>query len=149
MDASLGERAKNSTNGEIAQPGKVILLIDDQTEILENMKEYLELDNFKVLVITGCNNLLNQVLVIQPDLIVCDLLMPEINGYEALQLLLHSPFTSQIPFIFSSSCSNRSGIAKAMAMGADDYLVKPFDPEDLLVAVKLLLKTGSKRCNII
>jgi CheY-like chemotaxis protein len=80
-----------------------------------------------------------------PDIIVCDVLMPGMNGHEVLHYLLLTPITSKIPFIFSSSFSERIDKTEALAMGADEYLIKPFEPETLLVSIKTLIKNGSKR----
>lgn len=124
---------------------KTILLIDDTKEILENFTEYLEMEGYKVL---ACNNGQKGIeLAIEfiPDLIICDVLMPEMDGHEVLRLLMETAKIFEIPFIFSTSLSERIERADALNLGADEYIVKPFDPETLLEMVKTLIKSGSKR----
>jgi len=149
LDPWLDQWALKLSDGETPPDRNKLLLIDDQTEILENLKEYLELDGFKVTIATSGNNLLNRVMELKPDLIVCDVMMPGISGHEVLQVLRGSPVTSQIPFIFSSSSSELIKMTEALAMGANDYLVKPFDPEELLMAIKSLLKLGNKNPTVV
>jgi DNA-binding response OmpR family regulator len=80
-----------------------------------------------------------------PDLIICDVLMPEMDGYEVLHSLLETSATYQIPFIFSTSMSERVERIEALTLGADDYIIKPFDMEVLLKMIKTWIKTGSDR----
>lgn len=84
-----------------------------------------------------------------PDLIVCDITMPEMNGHRVLQTLRDQPATAQIPFIFLTGWSEREDVRAGMNLGADDYLVKPVDPTELLAAVRSRLRrqkqTGGAR----
>jgi DNA-binding NarL/FixJ family response regulator len=86
-----------------------------------------------------------------PDLIVCDITMPEMNGHRVLQTLRDQPATAQIPFIFLTGWSEREDVRAGMNLGADDYLVKPVDPTELLAAVRSRLRrqkqTGGARTN--
>lgn len=75
-----------------------------------------------------------------PDLIVCDITMPEMNGHRVLQTLRDQPTTAQIPFIFLTGWSEREDVRAGMNLGADDYLVKPVDPTELLAAVRSRLR---------
>lgn len=124
---------------------KTILLIDDTTEILENFTEYLEMEGYKVLASNNGKKGIDLAIQFIPDLIICDVLMPEMDGHQVLGLLLNTAKIFEIPFIFSTSLSEKIDKGEALQMGADDYIIKPFEPETLLVMVKSLLKSGSKR----
>ena len=74
-----------------------------------------------------------------PDLIICDVQMPRLNGYETLAALRQDPITATIPFIFLTGLTDRKELRQGMGLGADDYLVKSVDLEDLLVVVRAKL----------
>ena len=124
---------------------ETILVIEDNNEILENLIEYFEMEGYKIL---GANNGKRGIELARefiPDLIVCDVVMHEMNGHELLQLLLKSAKTYEIPFIFSTSMSGTLNRTEAMLLGADDYIIKPFALEDLLKMVKTRIRSGSTR----
>ena len=79
-----------------------------------------------------------------PDLIVCDITMPEMNGHRVLQTLRDQPATAQIPFIFLTGWSEREDVRAGRNLGADDYLVKPVDPAELLAAVRSRLRRSKQ-----
>jgi DNA-binding response OmpR family regulator len=124
---------------------KTILLIEDNSEILENFTEYLELEGYKVLGASNGKKGVELARVFVPDLIICDVLMPVMDGHEVLHLLLETSTTYQIPFIFSTSMSEQVDRKEALRLGADDYIIKPFDVEVLLKMVKTWILSGSKR----
>ncbi len=109
-----------------------ILLIEDHLEILENTAEFLELDGFQVNCATNGLEGLEMVSRIKPDLIISDILMPEMDGYELLKKINRDPQTSSIPFIFLTAKAEKSDRQLGLEMGADDYLTKPFRCSDLL-----------------
>src|SRR4051812_2553809 len=115
---------------------KKIVLIEDNTEVRENIAEILELAKFEVK--TAQNGKLGVELAVaeKPDLIICDIMMPELDGYGVLHLLGRNPETASIPFIFLTAKTERTDIRKGMEMGADDYLTKPFDDIELLNAIE-------------
>ncbi len=119
---------------------KTILLIEDNNEVRENTAEILELSKYKVL--TAENGKIGVELAQQhkPDLIICDVMMPVLDGYGVLHMLGRNPETTSIPFIFLTAKSERSDFRKGMEMGADDYITKPFDDIELLNAVESRLK---------
>lgn len=124
---------------------KTILLIEDNISILENLTEYLEMEGYKTLPAHDGINGIELARKFIPDLIICDVLMPEIDGFEVLRLLLNRVQTSEIPFIFSSSMSEKIDKTEAIKLGADDYITKPFELEILLRMAKTWIKSGSKR----
>ena len=109
---------------------KTILLIEDNKDVRENTAEILELANYKVL--QAENGKIGVELAQQkiPDLIICDIMMPVLDGYGVIHLLNKSQQTAGIPFIFLTAKSERSDFRKGMEMGADDYISKPFDDID-------------------
>jgi CRP-like cAMP-binding protein len=119
---------------------KRILLIEDNHEIRENTAEILELDGYEV--ITAENGKIGVELASssKPDLIICDIMMPVLDGYSVLHLLTKNPDTENIPFIFLTAKADRQDFRKGMEMGADDYITKPFDDVDLLNAIESRFK---------
>ncbi len=119
---------------------KKILLIEDNPDIRENTSEILELDGYEVL--TAENGKIGVDLAIKeiPDLIICDIMMPVLDGYGVLHLLSKNKETTDIPFIFLTAKAERSDFRKGMEMGADDYITKPFDDVELLSAIESRLR---------
>lgn len=119
---------------------KTILLIEDNLDVRENTAEILELADYKVL--TAENGKIGIELAKKnlPDLIICDIMMPELDGYGVIHVLGKNPETASIPFIFLTAKTEKSDMRKGMNMGADDYLTKPFDDLELLDAVEIRLK---------
>lgn len=115
---------------------KTILLIEDNTEMRENTSEILELAGYKVE--TAANGKIGVDLAgkIKPNLIICDIMMPELDGYGVLYMLGKNPETADIPFIFLTAKAEKSDMRKGMNMGADDYLTKPFEDIELLNAIE-------------
>lgn len=119
---------------------KKILVIDDNTELRENITEILQLAGYDVVAAENGKTGIELASKEHPDLIVCDIMMPELDGYGVLHLLKMKPETGQIPFIFMTARAERGDWRKGMEMGADDYITKPFDNIDLLKAVEARLR---------
>jgi DNA-binding response OmpR family regulator len=115
---------------------KTILLIEDNVDILENLSEYLELEGYKTLLANNGKKGIELANACQPNLIICDVLMYDIDGHEVLRLLKKSAKTKGIPFIFSTSLSEKIDREETLKLGADDYIVKPYLLETLLTIVK-------------
>lgn len=115
---------------------KTILLIEDDTALRENTAELLELSDYNVITAPNGKLGIENAKAHKPDIIVCDIMMPEIDGYGVLEALSLDHQTSQIPFIFLSAKTEHKEIRKGMDMGADDYLTKPFDEEELMSAIE-------------
>ncbi len=115
---------------------KTILLIEDDRALRENTEELLELSGYSV--ITAPNGKVGIKVAKEnlPDIIICDIMMPMIDGYGVLAALSAEETTKHIPFIFLSAKTEHKEIRKGMDLGADDYLTKPFEEEDLLSAVE-------------
>ena len=119
---------------------KTILIIEDNEDIRENVEEILTLSSYKVLTAANGKEGVDVAQKNIPDLIICDIMMPGIDGYGVLHVLHKDPQTQNIPFIFLTSKSERSDFRAAMEMGADDYITKPFSGNELLNAIESRLK---------
>lgn len=120
---------------------QTILLIEDSPEIRDNMAEILELAGYTVLLAADGKAGVSIALSQKTDLIVCDVMMPELDGYGVINLLQKHDDTRHIPFIFVTARAERDEIRKGMDLGADDYITKPFTGTELLNAIdRRLLK---------
>jgi len=117
-----------------------ILLIEDNAEMAENILGILQLARYNVT--HASNGKLGVDLAQQrhPDLILCDIMMPELDGYGVLHILNSDPATAGIPFIFLTAKADKNDFRAGMNLGADDYITKPFDGLDLLKVVEMRLK---------
>lgn len=123
---------------------KTILIIEDNNDIRESTAEILELTGYKVLQASNGKTGIDLATQHQPDLILCDIMMPELDGYGVLYTLNKHVDTAAIPFIFLTAKAERVDFRKGMEMGADDYLTKPFDDIELLNAVEGRLNKKQK-----
>ncbi len=119
---------------------KNILIIEDNLEVRENIAEILELAGYKVFTAENGKVGVEVAMDEKPDLIVCDIMMPVLDGYGVLHLLSKNPETAVIPFIFLTAKAEKSDYQKGMEMGADGYIAKPFDDTELLNAIETRLK---------
>jgi CRP-like cAMP-binding protein/ActR/RegA family two-component response regulator len=117
-----------------------ILLIEDNPEMRENIAEILELSNYEVLTAENGKVGVELAKTHRPDLIICDIMMPELDGYGVLRILGKLPETAGIPFIFLTAKAEKTDFRKGMKMGADDYLTKPFEEVELMDAIELRLR---------
>jgi CRP/FNR family cyclic AMP-dependent transcriptional regulator len=118
---------------------KKILVIEDNDEVRENIAEILELSNYNVITAANGKTGAETALKEMPDVIICDIMMPVLDGYGVLHLLNQHTETFGIPFIFLTAKSEKSDLRKGMELGADDYITKPFDGIELLKAVEIRL----------
>ncbi|MBD2295690.1 EAL domain-containing protein [Anabaena sphaerica FACHB-251] len=119
---------------------KKILIIEDDSIMREILQQILQIEGFST--ITAENGWLGLQMVeqYQPDLIICDVMMPLLDGYSLIQTLREDPATATIPFIFLTAKAERCDLRQAMELGADDYLTKPFEAFELLQAIRTQLK---------
>jgi len=119
---------------------KKILVIEDEQIIRENILKLLKAEGFDV---TGAENGaqgLNAAVSNLPDVIICDVMMPELDGYGVLMALRSNPVTATLPFVFLTGKAERSEMRQGMELGADDYLTKPFTKAELVGAISSRLK---------
>jgi CheY-like chemotaxis protein len=119
---------------------RTLLIIDDHDEIRENIVEILALAGYRVLSAGNGKKGVEVAIKEKPELVICDIMMPELDGYGVLHLLKKNPETEHIPFIFLTAKTERTDFRKGMEMGADDYVTKPFDDLELLNAIEIRLK---------
>ncbi len=119
---------------------KTIMVIEDQAPLRANIVGILEEEGYNAIGFergfTGMMWALKHV----PDLIICDIMMPDMDGYSVLNELRNYPATAKVPFIFLSAKADKSSVREGMELGADDYLTKPFRPAQLLKAIAVRLE---------
>ncbi|MDT3739160.1 MAG: response regulator [Candidatus Kapabacteria bacterium] len=113
-----------------------LLIIEDDPDVLENLKDILEYYGFYISTAIDGLEGYDKAVELMPDLIICDVNLPEIDGFELLDMLKRTPETYMIPFLFLTAYTDKSLLRKGMNLGADDYITKPYDNKDLLNAVK-------------
>jgi DNA-binding LytR/AlgR family response regulator len=123
---------------------KKLLVIDDDPAILKSLKDLLVLADYRVKTVSDSINAVKTVEKFLPDLIICDVVMPVLDGIGVLLELSKNSITMNIPFIFLTAKSDLSDIRKGMELGADDYLIKPFTSGDLLRAIEIRLNKRNK-----
>jgi len=117
-----------------------LLVIDDHEDIRENIAEILSLAGYEAITAENGKRGVEKALKELPELVICDIMMPELDGYGVLHLLRKNEATENIPFIFLTARTERVDFRKGMEMGADDYITKPFDDIELLNAIEIRLK---------
>ncbi|MEJ1937378.1 EAL domain-containing response regulator, partial [Nostoc sp. NIES-2111] len=112
-----------------------ILVIEDEDSVRENILDLLQAEDFDT--VSAANGRIGIDLALSefPDLVLCDMMMPEVDGYGVLSALRQEPLTATIPFIFLTAKSAKADFRQGMDMGADDYLTKPFTRAELLSAI--------------
>jgi CheY-like chemotaxis protein/CRP-like cAMP-binding protein len=126
---------------------KSVLVIDDNRDIRENTAEILDLAGYKTFTAENGKKGVDMAIKEKPDLIVCDIMMPELDGYGVLHLVKKNSDTQNIPFIFLTAKTERGDFRKGMEMGADDYITKPFEDIELLNAIEVRLKKAEVLAN--
>jgi CRP-like cAMP-binding protein len=117
-----------------------ILLIEDNHDVRENTAEILELANYSVVTAENGKIGVEKALEEKPDLIICDIMMPVLDGYGVLHMINKHEDLKNIPFIFLTAKAERGDFRKGMEMGADDYITKPFTDIELLNSIESRLR---------
>lgn len=118
---------------------KKILIIEDNLDVRENLVEIIEMAGYKTLAATNGKEGVTMAKETLPDLIICDIMMPELDGYGVINMLANEVNTASIPFLFLSAKAEATDIRKGMNLGADDYMTKPFDVAELLKTIEVRL----------
>ncbi len=119
---------------------KKILVIEDNADVRENLEEILELSGYDVLLAEDGTVGVERALKEMPDLILCDVMMPKLDGYGVLNILSKKSQTSNIPFIFLTAKAEKTDFRRGMNLGADDYITKPFYKDELLSVIETRLR---------
>ncbi len=120
-----------------------VLLIEDDKVLRENTAELLELSDYEVFTAPNGELGLKSINTNLPDIIICDIMMPKLDGYEVLNEVIKNNRTKHIPFIFLSAKTEHQDVRKGMNLGADDYITKPLTEDDLINAIKSRLAKAS------
>ncbi|MFT4759589.1 MAG: DNA-binding response OmpR family regulator [Saprospiraceae bacterium] len=123
---------------------KKILIIEDNLEVREVLKEVLEFSGYKVATAEDGMIGVQNALTSPPDLIICDVMMPKLDGYGVLNILGKKPATADIPFIFLTAKAEKADLRRGMNLGADDYISKPFYKDELLQVIEARLKRNER-----
>ncbi len=115
---------------------KSILVIEDEAPIRDNLRRFLVLEGYTVATEANGALGLKRALAELPDLILCDVMMPEMNGFEVLAQLRQSGSLARVPFVFLTASADRDSIARGVALGAADYVTKPFDLTQLAALIR-------------
>ncbi|MFM7015899.1 MAG: response regulator transcription factor [Bacteroidota bacterium] len=121
-----------------------LLVIEDELILRENLKELLTIHGYEVATARDGEEGLHAIKEIHPDLVICDIRMPKLNGYELFEEVKNMP-ESFMPFLFLSAKVEHDDVRKGMNLGADDYLTKPVNKTDLLAAVQTRLRLRNKK----
>ncbi len=119
---------------------KKLLIVEDEAAIRANILDLLKAQDFDVIAAENGTIGVEMALSHLPDLIICDVMMPELDGYEVLKTLRQNPLTATIPFIFLTAKADQVDLRAGMSLGADDYLTKPFRSRELLQAIATRLE---------
>lgn len=122
-----------------ALPPPTVLVVDDEPYITKLLQRLFELEGIKVNTASSANEAMEIIARETPSVVVTDMMMPEVNGYEFIQLLKKDPRTQNIKIIVLTVLDAFEEIRKSVLLGADDYICKPFDPQELLWSVQRLL----------
>ncbi len=117
-----------------------VLIIEDNSEIRESTAELLKLSGYEPLGAVDGVDGIKLAMAVKPDIILCDIMMPALNGYEVLKQLKSNPQTAAIPFVYVSASAERRDIKVATELGADGYVAKPFKLRQLTDAINHCLK---------
>ncbi|WP_428663289.1 response regulator [Runella sp.] len=121
-----------------------VLIIDDEDFIRENIAEMLTLLEYEVAMAVNGKDGISKIVSFQPDVILCDITMPFMNGYQVLEILRNSGAQANTPFIFLTSMAGAAERREGILMGADDYVTKPFEFSDLISAIEKQLNKSKQ-----
>jgi DNA-binding response OmpR family regulator len=122
-----------------------VLVVDDDPQVLKLLRVNFELEGFEVMSATNGEEALELVGRDTPDVVVCDVMMPGIDGLEVVRRLRAHPDTVSLPLVVVSAKAQRADVRAGLKLGADEYVTKPFDPAELIEIVQRLLDDRSKR----
>jgi CheY-like chemotaxis protein len=123
-----------------------VLVVDDDPQVLKLLRLNFELEGYEVVSATNGEEALEHVRGDSPDVVVCDVMMPGIDGLEVVRRLRAHPDTATLPLVVVSAKAQRSDVRQGLRLGADAYVTKPFDPAELLrVVANLLSKRGNPK----
>lgn len=129
---------------DISKDNKQLLLIDDDPNLILLVKDYLEFRGYEVITAENGREAIEILDKKQPDMIICDIMMPEMDGYSFVEKIRQDARTGWIPVMFLSAKGQSQDKVKGLTTGADVYMVKPFEPEELVAQVESSLKQANR-----
>ena len=118
---------------------QTVLVIEDEAPLRANLVRILSAESYRVVAASDGDEGVRRVLEERPDLVICDILMPRLDGFGVLAALRSRPETAALPFIFLTASADKEDLARGLKCGANEYVTKPFKIADLLAAVRRLL----------
>jgi len=140
---SRDELGRDGIGGSAVKP--VVLVIEDNVLVRQSLQALLSANGFQVTASSDGKEALSILVNEAVDIIICDIIMPHLSGFEVYEFVRQKPELCDIPFLFLSSLDDRSDIAKGKELGVDDYLCKPFVPEELLAVVRGKVERSRQR----
>lgn len=137
-------RYRDDSNNYFYHTMKKILVIEDNADVRENIAEILSLSGYEADTAENGKVGVAKAQAELPDLILCDIMMPELDGYGVLHILSRHAVTADIPFIFLTAKAEKEDFRRGMSLGADDYIIKPFDNQMLLLTIESRLKKSER-----
>ena len=125
-------------------PAKTILIVDDELSILVPLQFLMEKEGYTVKLAQSGKEAIEKIAVLQPDLILLDIMLPDLDGYEIYQIIRERPEWESIRVIFLTAKNRDADIAKGLAMGADAYITKPFANSELIAKIRELIGAGEQ-----
>jgi CheY-like chemotaxis protein len=122
-----------------------LLVIEDEAPLRANLVRILTAEGYRVIAAVDGDEGVRRVREDRPDLVICDILMPRLDGYGVLASLRSQPETATLPFIFLTASADKDDLARGLQSGANDYVTKPFKIADLLAAVRRRLPPGGSQ----
>ena len=119
---------------------RTILLVEDEPSLIELMNIYLSRRGYRIVTVADGAEVMNQARSVKPDIIILDIMLPKLNGFEVCSLIKSDPALKQIPVMILSALVQKSEIEMGIRMGADLYMTKPFQNSDLLANIEKLLE---------
>lgn len=123
---------------------KVIAVVDDEEDIVELVSHHLKRDGFKVKKFHNGRDFLSYIKSVLPDLVILDIMLPGVDGLEICRILKNASRTSSLPIIMLTAKGTEADVVVGLELGADDYIVKPFSPRELVARVKSILRRTGK-----
>jgi CheY-like chemotaxis protein len=118
---------------------RTVLVIEDEAPLRANLARILSAEGFRVVTAADGDEGIARAREARPDLVICDILMPRMDGFGVLAALRSGPETAALPFIFLTASADKEDLARGLSSGANEYVTKPFRIADLLAAVRRLL----------
>ena len=144
MDALLNLTKPSAQDSSSGSARRTILIIDDAEDLRSIIAESLTLCGFRTLTAAEGLSGVRMAQEHRPDLVICDVHMPKLDGYGTLQAMREQEATAGIPFIFLSGATEKGDVRRGMELGADDYLTKPFSPKELKAAIQTRFEKQAK-----